>query len=133
MHLCCIYLDLKKAFDTIDHKILLTELKSMGFPINTYALLQNYLTDRKQIAIVNDTASTSLGITHGIPQGSTLGPLLFILYINDVVRHFQGVSVSLYVDDTMIYNANADPQANISILNHNADLFYPFLGVISTN
>lgn len=49
MHPCCIYFDLKKAFDTIDHKILLIKLDSMGFHDNTYALLKNYLTDRKQV------------------------------------------------------------------------------------
>lgn len=74
--------------------------------------------------IVNNTASTPLGIKHRVPQGSTLGPLLFILYINDVIKYLEGVSVSLYADDTVIYTANTDSLTNIQILNHNADLFY---------
>lgn len=75
----------------------------MGFFHNTYALLKNYLSERKQITVINIIVSTTLEITHDVLQGSTLGSLLFIPYINDniIVSHLQGIHVSLYADDSI--------------------------------
>ena len=92
------FLDLRKAFDTIDHGILLQKLYHSGFrgPINQY--LASYLSGRKQHIQVGNFKSDSLPITKGVPQGSILGPLLFCLFINDIVDAVD-VEVVLFADD----------------------------------
>ena len=94
----CFFLDLRKAFDTIDHGILLQKLYHSGFrgPINQY--LASYLSGRKQHIQVGNFKSDSLPITKGVPQGSILGPLLFCLFINDIVDAVD-VEVVLFADD----------------------------------
>ncbi len=79
-----IYLDLSKAFETLHHEILLHKLNYYGVTYTSLNLFQNYLTDGKQYVEYNEVNSDMLNITTGVPQGSILGPLLFIIYINDV-------------------------------------------------
>ena len=94
----CFFLDLRKAFDTIDHSILLQKLYHSGFrgPLNQY--MASYLTGRKQHIQVGNLKSDELPITKGVPQGSILGPLLFCLFINDIVDAVD-VEVVLFADD----------------------------------
>ena len=75
---CCIFLDLSKAFDTVNHKILLQKIKKYGIRGNMYTLLSNYLNNRKQFTTCNDAKSNTSTVLCGVPQGSTLGPLLFL-------------------------------------------------------
>ena len=75
-----LFVDLKKAFDTIDHEILLGKLNRYGFSNQTVELFRNYLSGRIQITVINNVSSGSCEITCGVPQGSILGPLLFLLY-----------------------------------------------------
>ncbi len=79
-----IYLDLSKAFDTLDHNILTQKLKYYGIKGINLELFQNYLTQRKQYVDFDNTKSDMLNINIGVPQGSILGSLLLIIYINDV-------------------------------------------------
>ncbi len=79
-----IFLDLSKSFDTLDHKILLDKLDYYGIKGVAHKLMASYIKNRKQYVEIEDSKSDTLTITTGVPQGSILGPLLFIIYINDI-------------------------------------------------
>ena len=100
-----VFLDLKKAFDTVDHSILLNKLISFNLGINTRLWFKSYLEDRKQSVKNGGIKSSYLPVTHGVPQGSILGPLLFILYINDLHTFLNECHISLYADDTALYTS----------------------------
>ena len=98
VYVSCFFLDLKKTFDTIDHEILLQKMSHQGFREEINHYLRSYLTGRKQFVQVGEYKSESLTITKGVPQGSILGPLLFCLYINDIVDCVDE-EVVLFADD----------------------------------
>lgn len=94
----CIFFDLKKAFDMIDHTILLKKLKLMGFTNDVLDLLANYLSNIQQITKLNNALSSPNLATCGVTQRSTLGPLLFILYINDLPSYIPDIKLKLYAN-----------------------------------
>ena len=94
-----VLLDLKKAFDTVNHEILLCKLERYGFDYKALDLLKNYLTDRTQRCQLNGMLSDQRRITCGIPQGSILGPLLFIIYINDLPNCLKRTTPRMFADD----------------------------------
>ncbi len=98
-----VFLDLKKAFDTVNHKTLLTKLCSFNFSSDALKWIESYLTDRFQHVRVQSFKSAALSLSTGLPQGSNLGPLLFSLYINDLPSVCPDVSVQMYADDTLVY------------------------------
>jgi len=98
-----IYLDLSKAFDTVSHDILLHKLSYYGIRGHTYFWLKNYLEGRSQYTFVNKTPSESREITVGVPQGSVLGPLLFLIYVNDIGKCVNNAKTRLFADDTNLF------------------------------
>ena len=104
-HTATIYLDLSKAFDCVNHNILLNKLRHYGIRGTALDFFRSYLSNRKQFTIVNDEISSTLTILCGVPQGSTLGPLLFLLYINDITSASE-FAVSLFADDTCLLESH---------------------------
>ena len=100
---CAIFLDLQKAFDTVNHQILLNKLQHYGIRGTALQWLKSYLGCRSQYVSVNGHNSSHLSVSCGVPQGSVLGPLLFLLYINNLPNSSRKLSFYLFADDTNIY------------------------------
>ena len=100
-----ILIDLQKAFDTIDHSILLKKMKFMGFSDNTITWFRSYLTNRLFLVNIDNIFSDPSKRSCGVPQGSILGPLLFLLYVNDMPQAVQS-DLFLYADDTCLIYSN---------------------------
>ena len=107
---CYIFLDLSKAFDTVNLSILLKKIQACGIRGNMYNLLSSYLSNRCQFAQCNHVHSNSKLIKCGVPQGSTLGPLLFLLYVNDLPIHTKLYVDNLFTDDTVLLLKNKNVQ-----------------------
>ncbi len=102
------FLDLKKAFDTVDIPLLLHKLTGLGVHETELSWFKNYLTNRYQCVSIGGQTSETLPIDYGVPQGSVLGPLLFIIYINDLQNQIKQAKITLYADDTAIFYASKD-------------------------
>ena len=114
-----VFLDISKAFDKVWHKGLIFKLQSIGISGNLLEWFTDYLANRKQRVCLNGHASSWKIPNAGVPQGSILGPLLFIIYINDIVNHIR-TNIRLFADDTTLYEIIDDPL--LTGININTDL-----------
>ena len=99
---CAVFLDIKKAFDTVNHNILLKKLQLYGFNHTVTNWFKSYLQDRRQVCIVDGSFSDEGILISGVPQGSIIGPLLFLLYINDLHKTIHYSNCKMYADDTSV-------------------------------
>ena len=97
-----VFVDYKKAFDLIDHDILLSKLEAYGITSKELMLLMSYLKGRRSSVTIGGVQSEYRPITHGVPQGSVLGPLLFIIFVNDLPNSVSQSTVDIYTDDTTL-------------------------------
>lgn len=98
----CIFLDFSKAFDRVSHNLLLFKLSKLNLDSNVLTWVRNFLTNRSQFVTVNQSDSPMSKVLSGVPQGSVIGPLLFLIYINDLPAKLHS-SINLYADDCVIY------------------------------
>ena len=116
-----VFIDFSKAFDLVCHNILLTKLYKYGVHGNLLNWCRDYLTERQQHVVVKGEASDWLTVTSGVPQGSLLGPLFFIVYINDLpVVISKDSSTALYADESKMYR-DISTQAELSTFQSDID------------
>ena len=116
-----VFLDMSKAFDKVWHEGLIFKLKQNGIEGKLLSLFNDYLSNRKQRVVINGSESSWGDINAGVPQGSVLGPLLFLVYINDLEVGIKS-SVKFFADDTSLFSVVRDPLISAEELNHDLDL-----------
>ena len=123
-----VFMDFQKAFDTIKHACLIKKIPCYGIESIELEWLKDYLFNRSQTVIFDNVKSSPLHITHGVPQGSILGPLLFNILINDISQVVSKAQVILYADDTAMYYAHKDPKTIQEILGNQCNDINNWLG-----
>ena len=107
-----VFIDLRKAFDKVEHKVLLSKLPLKGIVHGELNWIANYLSGRYQYVHFDGVKSDRELVKYGVPQGSILGPLLFLLQINDLVKSVKNCNIQMYAVDTVIYTSHR----NISVI-----------------
>ena len=111
-----IYLDFSKAFDQVPHHLLLKKLEMLGITGSLLSWFESYLTDRQQRVVIHGVCSEWLPVTSGVPQGSILGPLLFLVYCNDIPTCIEENStLALFADDSKLYRTLSSPTSSASL------------------
>ena len=119
-----LFIDLSKAFDTVDHSTLISKLPLYGIEHAEQRWIQNYLTQRSQMACFEGELSQEEKITYGVPQGSILGPLLFQIHINNVHLHIENCKTIMYADDTVhLFSDKTEAEINKAV-NYDANLLH---------
>ena len=116
-----VFLDISKAFDKLWHDGLIFKLQQNGVSGSLLMFFQNYLNNRKQRVVLNGSHSSYSIIKSGVPQGSVLGPLLFLVYINDLERNIKS-NIKFFADDTMLFSIVKDPALSANNLNYDLDI-----------
>ena len=109
-----VMIDFRKAFDLVDHTLLLKKLKYYKISEETISLFSSFLLGKKQKIFVNNTLSEAENIICGVPQGSILGPVLFLIFMNDLLLNIDNVLTDLYADDTTLYYIDKSQSKKIS-------------------
>ena len=112
-----VFLDILKAFDKVWHKGIIFKLKQNGISGKLLSVLSDFLKDRKQIVILSGQVSSWTGVNAGVPQGSILGPLLFLIYINDLADGLSS-NVKLFADDKSLFSVTHDASTSGNELNN---------------
>lgn len=112
-----VFLDLAKAFDTVDHNILLSKLTYYGLSGSSVAWFKSYLSGRSQYVDLKKATSELLPVTCGVPQGSVLGPLLFLIYVNDISNAICNIQLLLFADDTNLFFSHSCISTCFSVMN----------------
>ena len=112
-----VFLDISKAFDKVWHDGLIFKMRQNGISGKLLKLFQNYLSNRKQRVVLNGFSSDYSSIESGVPQGSVLGPLLFLIYINDLEKNIKS-NAKFFADDTMLFSVVNNPAISANELNH---------------
>ena len=118
-----VFLDISKAFDKVWHDGLIFKLKQNGVSGSLLMFFQNYLNNRKQRVVLNGSYSSYKTVESGVPQGSVLGPLLFLIYINDLERDVKS-NIKFFADDTMLFSIVKDPAISANDLNHDLNTIH---------
>ena len=116
-----VFIDFRKAFDCVQHPVLIQKLNKLGFNMTVINWICSYLSNRQQRVYANETYSSFQGITQGVPQGSVLRPLFYIVYANDLVNKVDNCGIDLYADDTVLYTANKDFSESVKKLQVDID------------
>jgi hypothetical protein len=124
---CGVFVDLEKAFDTVNHKILIAKLEHIGIRGVANQWIESYLKNRTQSVKLNGFSSQSKNISCGVPQGSILGPLLFLIYINDMNKAFDKCSVYHFADDTNLLFSHKDPLVIQKTMNNELKYLFEWL------
>ena len=114
--------DLSKAFDSLNHELLLAKLEAYGFDEPSLHFIHSYLSDRKQRTKINNTFSNWTSVESGVPQGSILGPLLFNIYMNDIFWFTPDIQIANYADDSTPYATSKDIESLLDILEKNTEI-----------
>ena len=112
-----VYFDFRKAFDRVPHHILLSKMAKFGFDYTFLELFSSYMSDRTQIVMIENTSSSIGFVTNAVPQGSVLGPLLYVLFINDMPNALSTSDCYLFADDSKLFSSatHFDIQRDINL------------------
>ena len=121
-----VFIDLTKAFDTVGHSVLLSKLSAYGVFDVEHKWFTDYLFNRKQLVNLDNTLSEAMSVKHGVPQGSILGPLLFIIFFNDLAEVLKHSKVVKFADDTVIYYGDKDFEVIENKLNTDLQIVIKF-------
>ena len=116
------FIDFRKAFDCVQHPVLLHKLAQLNLDDSVIDWVKSYLSSRSQRVLANGVCSSDMTVTQGVPQGSVLGPLFYIIYANDLSKLVESCQIAMYADDTVLYTANRNFEKSVLDLQNDLDL-----------